>query len=57
MEVSGRETSLAVFGTDFGGDSLSAMAVKKNDVNQKRSIDRNTINYAAQATCRTHRFG
>jgi hypothetical protein len=27
MEVSGRETSLAVFGTDFGGDSLSAMAV------------------------------
>jgi hypothetical protein len=58
MEVSGRETSLAVFGTDFGGDSLSAIAVKrKNDVNQKRSIDRNTINYAAQATCRTHRFG
>jgi hypothetical protein len=37
MEVSGRETSQAVFGTDFGGDSLSTMAVKSKEKTSNRS--------------------
>ncbi len=41
----------------FGDNSLSTVAVEKNDANQKRSINRNVTNCAARTTCRTHWFG
>jgi len=47
MEVSGRETSLAVFGMDFGGDSLSAMAV----IFQSKAIHRSQHD---QLCCPSH---
>ena len=40
MEVSGRESFLAVFGTDLAAIASAQWPSKKNDVDRKRSIDR-----------------